>query len=86
VQALPSLQPVLSGWFPVSMQVCAPVLHEVMPTLQTPGFVVHDTPAVHDTQVPALLQTMLGPQAVPTAFSVLLLQTSVPVLQLVMPV
>ena len=45
-----------------------------------------DPAAVQLTQVPALLQTMFGPQAVPTAFCVLLLQTIVPVLQLVIPV
>ena len=83
---MPSLQPVLSGWLPESMQVIVPVLQEVMPTLQVPGFVVQETPAVQATQRPPLSQTMLGPQAVPAAFCVLLLQTSVPVLQLVMPV
>jgi hypothetical protein len=68
------------------MQVCAPVLQEVIPTLQAPGFVVHETPAVQGMQLPALLQTMFGPQAVPAAFCVLLLQTIVPVPQLVSPV
>jgi hypothetical protein len=68
------------------MQVCTPVLHEVMPTLQTLGFVVHDTPAVHAMQLPALLHTMFGPQAVPGAFCVLSLHTIVPVPQVVTPV
>ena len=62
------------------------MLHWVIPTLHWLGFVVHETPAVQVTQVPALLQTMFGPQAVPTGLCVLLLQTIVPVLQLVMPV
>jgi len=86
-QLSPSLHPVLSGALPLSMQVCAPVLHEVIPTLHAPpGLPVQDTPAVQLMQVPAVLQTMFGPQAVPGAFSVLLLQTIVPVLQLVTPV
>ena len=38
------------------------------------------------TQLPAALQTWFGPQAVPTGFSVLLLQVIVPVVQLVTPV
>jgi hypothetical protein len=43
--------------------------------------------AVQATQLPALLQTMFVPQDVPVAFwVVLLLQTIVPVLQLVTPV
>ena len=33
VQSWPSLQPVWSGRLPLSTQVCAPVLHWVMPTL-----------------------------------------------------
>ena len=57
-----------------------------MPTLHWFGFVVHETPAVQLTQVPALLQTMFAPQAVPTGLCVLLLQTIVPVVQLVTPV
>jgi len=80
------LHPVLSGWLPESMQVIVPVLHEVMPTLQTPGLLVQETPAVQATQLPALLQTMLGPQALPAGFCVLLLQTMVPVPQAVTPV
>ena len=83
---MPSLHPVWSGLLPESMQVIAPVLQEVMPTLQMLGFVVHDTPAVQETQLPALLHTMLAPQAVPAAFCVLLLHTIVPVLQLLTPV
>jgi len=81
----PSLHPDRSGLLPLSMQVGTPVLHEVMPTLQMLGLFVHDTPAVQGRQLPALLQTMLGPQAVPGASCVLLLQTIVPVPQLVTP-
>ena len=83
---MPSEQPVWSGLLPLSMQVWTPVLHEVMPTLQMLGFVVHDAPAVHAMQLPALLHTMFGPQAVPAAFCVLSLQTIVPVPQVVTPV
>src|SRR5947208_10396605 len=86
VQAMPSLQPVRSGLLPPSMQVWAPVMQEVTPFLQTLGFVVQEAPAVHATQVPALLHTMLVPQLVPAAFCVLLLHTIVPVVQLVTPV
>jgi hypothetical protein len=50
------------------------------------GLFVHDRPAVQFTHAPMLLQTMFGPQAVPTGLWVLLLQTIVPVLQLVTPV
>jgi len=42
---LPSEHPVWSGLLPLSMQVWTPVLHEVMPTLQMLGFVVHDASA-----------------------------------------
>ena len=68
------------------MQVCAPVEHEVVPLLQTPGLPVQETPAVQAMQVPVLLQTMLVPQGVPGVLIVLLLHTIVPVVQLVMPV
>ena len=51
-----------------------------------PGFVVQAAPAVHATQLPALLQTMLVPQGVPEAFCVLLLHVIAPVEQLLMPV
>src|SRR3954469_11089569 len=86
VQAMPSLQPVRSGLFPLSMHVWTPVEQDVMPLLQKVGFVVQEVPAVHATQVPALLHTMLVPQGVPAAFCVLLLHTIVPVVQLVSPV
>jgi len=68
------------------MQVCAPVEQDVTPLTQRPGLVVHEIPAVHATQVPDPLQTMLVPQDAPAPLGVLLLQTIVPVEQLVMPV
>jgi hypothetical protein len=86
VQLSPSAQPVWSGLLPLSMQVIAPVVHDVMPTLQMLGLFVQLWPAVQATQAPVLLQTMLPPHGVPAAFCVLLLHTDVPVLQLVTPV
>lgn len=80
-------QPVPIGFGSPSTQVNAPVEHDVTPTLQRwPGLVSHDRLAVQATQVPALLHTMFVPQDVPVVSWVLLLQTMVPVLQLVMPV
>jgi hypothetical protein len=86
VQALPSLQPVLSALFAPSTQTGPPLEQSVVPFRQKVGLVVHAAPVVHAMQVPALLQTMLVPQLLPAAFGMLLLQTIVPVLQLVMPV
>ena len=73
-----------SGLLPLAPQTIVPVLHDVVPILHMfagwqPTFAVQ---AVH---VPAL-QTMLVPQDVPAALSVLSLHTMVPVVQLVMPV
>jgi hypothetical protein len=50
------------------------------------GLAVHATPAMQETQLPALLHTMLTPQLAPSAFGSLLLQTIAPLLQLVTPV
>ncbi len=86
VHVLPSLQPVLSALFAPSTQTGAPVEQSVVPLRQKVGLVVQAALCVQATQAPALLQTMLVPQLAPAAFSVLLLQTIVPVLQLVMPV
>src|SRR5438552_18586338 len=88
VQSFPSLHPAPSGAPPPSIQVCAPVVQEVTPLMHrlAPGFVVHERPAVQATQPPLPLQTRLVPQAAPACLGVLLLQTIVPVLQLVMPV
>jgi hypothetical protein len=68
-----------------SMHVCAPVLQEVTPSLQKVGFVVHDEPAVHATQLPLLLQTWLVPQLVPADFWLPSTQVWLPVLHEVMP-
>jgi hypothetical protein len=52
-----------------SLQVIAPVAQDVVPLMQMFGLPVHDVPAVHDTQPPEPLQTMLAPQLVPAAFA-----------------
>jgi hypothetical protein len=68
-----------------SMHVCAPVLQEVTPSLQKVGFVVHEEPAVHDTQLPLLLHTWLVPQLVPADFWLPSMHVWLPVLHEVMP-
>src|SRR4051812_14999402 len=83
---MPSLQPVRSALLPPSTQVWVPVMQDVVPFLHWFGLAVQEAPAVHATQVPAVLHTMLVPQGVPAAFCVLLLHTIVPVAQLVIPV
>jgi hypothetical protein len=69
----------------VSTQVFAPVLHDVTPTLQAPGFVVHRSPAAQATHVPALLQTLSVPQLVPAPLLPASTQVVVPVEQDVVP-
>ena len=86
VQALPSLQPVPSVLGLSSTQACPPLAQDVRPFRHWLGLVVHDSPAVHETHAPAVLQTMFMPQDEPTGLGVLLLQTTVPVEQLVIPV
>ena len=51
---------------PVAPQVSAPVAHEVTPVAQGFDGGVHDWPAVHDTQLPAL-HTRFCPHDVPSA-------------------
>ena len=70
---------------PPSTQTGPPVVHEIIPFLQMPGLVMHAMPAVQETQLPALLQTMLVPQLAPVSFCAPLLQTIIPLLQLVTP-
>ena len=62
-------QPVPPGLLLSSAQVWTPVEHDVVPFLQGPGFVEHDCPAAHATQVALPLQTMPTPQLVPGARS-----------------
>src|SRR5689334_9969404 len=50
-----------------STQVMAPVVQDVVPFLQAVGLVVQALPAVHETQLPEPLQTMLAPQLAPGA-------------------
>jgi len=68
-----------------STQVEAPVMHEVMPVLQTFGLVEQVLPAVHATQVPEPLQTMLVPQPVPGALLVSSAHVCTPVPHELMP-
>jgi hypothetical protein len=74
-----------AGWLAPSTQVIAPVLQEVMPTLQTLGLELHDAPAVQATQLPPLLQTKSVPQAVPGALLPPSTQVMTPVAQDVVP-
>lgn len=63
---MPQVLPV-GSFAAVSTQVEAPVAHEVAPSLQTVGFVVQETPAVQETQLPAALHTRFVPHEVPAA-------------------
>jgi hypothetical protein len=80
-------QEVPAGFGAPSTHVCAPVLHDVTPYRQAAfGLVVHDCPAVHDTQLPEPSHTLLVPQLVPAAtFVVESTHTSAPVLHDVVP-
>ncbi len=79
---VPQLVP--ADLLPLSTHVCAPVEQDVVPVLQTPGFVVHAVPEVHGPQVP-LLQTWFGPQDVPFALFPISAQTGTPVTHEVVP-
>jgi hypothetical protein len=68
-----------------SAQVMAPVEQDVVPFLQAVGFVVQLVPAVHETQPPEPLHTMLLPQLVPALFAVPLTQVGAPVVHEAMP-
>lgn len=90
------LPPGLHTWFmpqlvpaarlPESTQVCAPVVHAVMPVRQ-PGFglVVHELPATQAMQLPAEVHTRSGPHAVPAVTFVESRHRVEPVLQSMMP-
>jgi hypothetical protein len=69
LQTMPEPQGVPAGWLPLATHTDAPVKHDVAPAWQ--GLLAlgwHATPAVQETQVPALLQTMLVPQMLPTGW------------------
>jgi hypothetical protein len=78
-------QVVPAGVLPPSMQVIAPLEHEVVPVLQAVGLPVHDWPAVHETHEPAPLQTLSVPQLTPGALLLPSLQVIAPVEHEVVP-
>jgi hypothetical protein len=80
---VPQIDP--GGLLAPSTQTRTPVAHEVMPALQTFGLLLHACPAVHAPQVPAPLQTKLGPQPVPGGLLAPSTQTGDPVVQIVVP-
>jgi hypothetical protein len=84
VQSTPSLHPVVSGLGCPSTQTGAPVVQEMMPNAQVFRLFVQLWPMAQGMQLPWLSQTLLVPQLLPGGLTVLLLQTVVPVVQLVM--
>jgi hypothetical protein len=71
---------------PLSTQVVAPVMQDVIPVRQTPGLLVQVDPAVQATHVPAPLQTMFVPHVVPAALLPPSTHVIVPVVHDVVPV
>ena len=72
--------------FPDSVQTAAPVSQEVVPVRHGLPLTLQVAPTVQLTQLPAELQTLLVPQVVPAATSVVVsVQTGVPVEQLSFP-
>jgi hypothetical protein len=86
VQSTPSTHPVLSGLGCPSLQTGVPVVQEMTPYAQVFALVTQLWPVVQGLQLPEASQTLLVPQLLPAGLSVLLLQTIVPVEQLVTPV
>jgi len=94
VQAMQTPEPLqtmlLPQWVPgpllvPSMQVCEPLMQDVVPFLHVVGLPVQVVPAVQATQTPEPLQTMLLPQLTPGPLLVSSTQAIVPVEQEVMP-
>lgn len=79
-------QEVPPGLLPASTQLAKPPEQSVVPSLQMPGFVEHELPEVHETQLPPELQTLLVPQLVPAGRGLPLTQVDVPVEHEVTPV
>jgi hypothetical protein len=72
--------------FPLpSTHTAAPVAHETMPFLHCDGLPLQPLPAVHATQVPEALQTMLVPQLVPAALFVSSRHVCTPVVHALIP-
>jgi len=82
----PPVQVAVFGLGVPSMQVDAPVTHEVVPLRQIDGFVVQAWLAVHDTQVPVPLHTWFVPQVVPAAVLPLSTHLGAPAAQSITPV
>jgi hypothetical protein len=62
---VPQLVP--AGLLAPSAQVCAPVAHDVVPSLHAPGLPVQGWPDAHSTHMPVGLQTWPTPQLEPAA-------------------
>src|SRR5206468_1387635 len=56
---------VLGAFSVPSIQIGAPVMQVMTPSLQTFGLVLHPAPSVHATQLPAELHTMFAPHIAP---------------------
>ena len=82
----PPGQVAVAGLGVPSMQVDAPVVHDVTPFRQIDGFVVQASPPVHDTHSPVPLQTRLVPQVVPAAVLPESRHLGAPVAQSITPV
>jgi hypothetical protein len=79
-------QDVPGALLPLSMQVCAPVVQDVVPFLHALfGLVVQALPVAQGTQAPEPLQTMLVPQLTPGPRLVPSAQVAVPEEQSVTP-
>ena len=68
-----------------SMHVFTPPVHEMTPSLQAPGLVLHALPAAQAMQFPAVLQTMSVPQLLPGVLLPASTQVVAPVAQDVVP-
>ena len=86
LHTMPEPQLVPADLLPPSMHVIVPVVHDVVPFLHAAfGLLLHVLPAVHATQVPDPLHTMLVPQLVPAALLVPSTHVIAPVVHDVVP-
>jgi hypothetical protein len=68
-----------------SVQVCAPLAHEVVPLLQELALLVHGWLGAHETQLPAPSHTLPTPQPVPAVVLAPSAQVVMLPLQVVLP-